>query len=57
MFNDEFQTERLIAKSMKYEAKTIKRYYFEPSMFGFGVDFVFIYTEVFGFEFIRCSVY
>ena len=30
---------------MKYEARTIKRYYSEPSVFGFGVDFVFMYDQ------------
>ena len=42
---------------MKYEAETIKRYYFEPSVFGFRFGFIFMYTEIFGFVPIRCLVH
>ena len=35
---------------MKYEAETIKRYYFEPSVFGFRLGFIFMYRKQNRFE-------
>ena len=57
MFNDVFQTERLIAKNTGITVITLGHHFFEPLMFGFKIHFFIIVIEIFAFKLIGCPVH
>ena len=57
MFNDIFQTGRLIAKNTGITVRTLEHYFFEPLMFGFKICFFIIVIEIFVFKLIGCRVH
>lgn len=57
MFNDIFQTERLIAKNTGITVRPLGYYFFEPLMFGFKIRFFIIVIEIFAFKVIGCPVH
>ena len=57
MFNDVFQTERLIVKNIGITVRTLGYYFFEPLMFGLKICFFIIVIEIFDFKLIGCLVH